>query len=267
MRRLKFSLLRRLAAATFCIAATSASPTAMASDIPVVAAASSLQFAMPEIIAAFAAQTGRTVKVAYGSSGNFVRQIRQGAPFELFLSADAAYIRALVDDDLTLGAGNLYALGRLAIIVSPGSSLTPDGTLEDLRAALADGRVRRFAIANPEHAPYGRRAEEALRHVGLWEGIRDRLILGENVSQAAQFATSGSAEGGIIAYSLALSQTVSDRGEYALIPPEWHAPLEQRMALLKGAGDTARAFHDFVLSEPGRGILKRLGFLLPDEGA
>ena len=254
-------------AAAFSLAAGLASASIMAPDAPVVAAASSLQLAMPDIVAAFTAQTGREVRIAYGSSGNLARQIRQGAPFEMFLSADTAIIDALVEAGLTAGTGDLYATGRLAIIVPPGSALQADGSLKDLHAASQDGRLRRFAIANPEHAPYGRGAAQALRRAGLWDAIRDRLILGENVSQAAQFATSGSADGGIIAYSLALSLSAAERGDHALISTDRHAPLTQRMVLLKTAGDTARAFYDFILSEPGRAILTRFGFLPPDEGA
>ncbi len=132
-----------------------------------------------------------------------------------------------------------------------------------LRAALADGRIGKFAIANPEHAPYGRRAKEALTHAGLWDGLEGKLVLGENVSQAAQFATSGSAQGGIIAHSLALAPNVSKLGTFALIPQSWHRPLRQRMALLKGADHTARRFYDFVRGPRGRAILGRFGFVPP----
>jgi molybdate transport system substrate-binding protein len=254
--------------AGLALALSAAAPGATpAAETPVVAAASDLQFALPELTAAFAAQSGREVQVAFGSSGNFFRQIREGAPFEMFLSADEAYVQDLAAEGLTEGDGDLYAVGRIAIVVPHGSPLAADGTLQDLSAALGAGRVERFAIANPEHAPYGRRAEEALRHAGLWEAIRDRLILGENVSQAAQFATSGSADGGIIAYSLALSEKVSKLGEHALIPADWHAPLRQRMALLAGASETTRMFYAFVMSKPGRVILNRYGFVLPGEGA
>src|SRR5690606_10153931 len=161
--------------------------------------------------------------------------------------------------------GALYAVGRIVIIVPHGSPLESDGTLEGLAAALADGRVQKFAIANPEHAPYGRRAEEALRHAGLWEAIKDKLVLGENVSQAAQFAASGNAEGGIIAYSLALSPNVGKLGPFALIPDTWHEPLRQRMALVQGAGETARMFYAFMQGERARAIMRRYGFVLPGE--
>ena len=244
-----------------------ACPTAgaLAEEPPTVAAAADLQFALTEVAEAFAAETGLEVKLAFGSSGNFARQIRQGAPFEMYLSADENYVLELRKDGFTRDDGALYAVGRIVIIVPHGSPLEPDGTLEDLRAALEDGRVQKFAIANPEHAPYGRRAEEALRHAGLWEAIEDRLVLGENVSQAAQFATSGSTEGGIIAYSLALSPKVSALGPFELIPAEWHDPLRQRMVLLKDAGATAERFFAFVQQPSARTIMRQYGFVLPGE--
>jgi molybdate transport system substrate-binding protein len=134
-----------------------------------------------------------------------------------------------------------------------------------LRAALSDGRVRRFAIANPEHAPYGRAAREALQHAGLWDAVRPRLVLGENAAQATQFATSGDAQGGIIPLSLARAPAVSALGSFALIPAQAHRPLRQRMVLIKGAGETARAFYGF-LQQPGtREIFRRYGFMLPGE--
>ena len=238
---------------------------AFADEPPTVAAAADLQFALTEVADAFAAETGLEVKLAFGSSGNFARQIRQGAPFEMYLSADENYVLELNKDGFTRDDGALYAVGRIVIIVPHGSPLEPDGTFEDLRAALEDGRVQKFAIANPEHAPYGRRAEEALRHAGLWEATENRLVLGENVSQAAQFATSGSTQGGIVAYSLALSPKVSALGRFELIPAEWHDPLRQRMVLLKDAGATAERFFAFVQEPAARAIMRRYGFVLPGE--
>ena len=232
---------------------------------PVIAGAADLQFALAEVAELFTRQTGAPVKLSFGSSGNFARQIRQGAPFELFFSADEDFVFDLARDGLTRDRGELYAIGRIVIIVPHGSPLKPDGSLADLRAALADGRLTRFAIANPEHAPYGKRAEEALRHVGIWDAIKPRLVLGENVSQAAQFATSGSTQGGIIAYSLARSPKVSGLGPYALVPQAWHQPLRQRMALTKKAGPVAAQFFDFAQSPPARAIFRKYGFVLPGE--
>lgn len=238
---------------------------AVAAEPPVVAAASDLQFALTEIAEAFRAESGRQVRLAFGSSGNFARQIRQGAPFELFLSADEQYVQDLARDGVVPDEGVLYAIGRIVLIVPHGSPLRADGTLQDLAAALDDGRVEKLAIANPEHAPYGKRAEEALRHQGLWDRIRPRLVLGENVSQAAQFALSGSTQGGIIAYSLALSPKIAAQGTYQLVPAEWHEPLRQRMALVGGAGPDAELFYRFVQEPAARRIMRRFGFLLPGE--
>ena len=234
-------------------------------DVPVVAGASDLQFALEDIAAAFKEETGLAVKLSFGSSGNFARQIRQGAPFQMYLSADEKYVLDLARDGFTRDDGTLYALGRIVIIAPHGSPLQADGSLADLKAALADGRVTRFAIANPEHAPYGKRAEEALRHAGLWDAIKGRLVLGENVSQAAQFATSANAQGGIIAYSLALAPQVAALGEFELIAEDWHSPLRQRMVLLKDAGPVAERFYAYVQAPAARAIFRRYGFVLPGE--
>lgn len=236
-----------------------------AQDAPTVAAAADLKFALEDIAQSFTKSTGKSVKLTFGSSGNFRRQIAEGAPFELFMSADEQFVSALAKEGHTLDEGTLYAIGRVVIMVPNGSPLKADSELKDLAAALADGRLRKFAIANPEHAPYGRAAQQALTKAGLWEKIRDKLVLGENVSQAAQFATSGSAQGGIIALSLARAPSVSKLGQYALLPAESHDPLRQRMVLLKKAGDTAKVFYQFVQQPDARAIFRQYGFLLPGE--
>lgn len=228
-----------------------------------VAAASDLKFALDEIAAAFRQQMRLRVRLVYGSSGNFVRQIEQGAPFELFLSADEDFVFRLAQQGLARDRGVLYAIGRIVLFVPAGSPIDPDGDLSGLRRALERGQVARFAIANPEHAPYGRAAEQALRHAGLWERLQERLVFGENVSQAAQFATSGNASGGIIAYSLALAPTVRGRGRYALIDEAWHLPLRQRMAVLRHATPAAERFYEYLQRPPARRILERYGFTLP----
>lgn len=238
-----------------------------APDVPVVAAAADLQFALSEFAEAFTKETTREVKLTFGSSGNFFRQIQQGGPFQMFLSADEQLVFDLAAKGLTVGDGTLYARGRIVIIAPDGSPVKVDGELAGLKAALTDRRIKKFAIANPEHAPYGRRAEEALRHIGVWDAINDKLVFGENVAQAAQFATSGAAQGGIIAYSLALSPNVAKLGSYALIPEEWHQPLNQRMVLLKGAGETARSFYEFMRGPSARAIMRRYGFVLPGESS
>ncbi len=237
----------------------------VALDVPAIAAASDLQFALEEIAVRFRADTSRDVKLVFGSSGNFVRQIEQGAPFQLFMSADEGFIFKLAELGRSEDRGALYAVGRIVLFARNGSSFKPDPQMEGLKAALASGRLGRFAIANPEHAPYGRAAEQALKKFGIWTDMRTQLVLGENVSQAAQFSTAGSADGGIFAYSLALSPAVSKLGSYVLIPAETHDPLRQRMALIKGASETARAFYEYMQQSAAREIFKRYGFVLPGE--
>lgn len=232
---------------------------------PVIAAAADLSFAVEEIAARFRQDTGMEVRLAFGSTGNFARQIREGAPFQMFMAADEQFIFDLHRDGFARDEGALYGVGRIVVTVPRGSVLTADGRLDTLRTALATGQITRFAIANPEHAPYGRRAEEALRHAGLWEAIQPHLVLGENVSQAAQFALSGNAEGGIIAYSLALAPDVAALGSHELIPEDWHSPLRQRMVLLNDAGPVAEAFFAYIQSPPAREIMERYGFTLPKE--
>ncbi len=228
-----------------------------------VAAASDLKFALEEVAAIFTQQTGHTLRLVFGSSGNFKTQILQGAPFHLFLSADEGLVYELADAGKTQDRGRPYAVGRIGIMVPPGSPLKADGELQDLATALKDGRLRRFAIANPDHAPYGARAREALQHAGLWDAIRPRLVYGENISQAAQFATSGSTQGGIIAQSLALAPAVASTGSFQLIPQAWHQPLKQRMVLIKGAPPAARAFYEHLSQPAAQAVLKRYGFELP----
>lgn len=232
---------------------------------PVIAAASDLRFAVEDIADSFRARTGQTVRLAFGSTGNFARQIREGAPYEMFMAADESFVLDLARDGFTRDEGVLYAEGRLALAVpTTGSALLADGTLADLRRALDDGRVTRFAIANPDHAPYGMRAREALERAGLWQAIKPKLVLGENVSQAAQFALSGSTDGGLIAWSLARAPQLRARGRFALVPTDRHAPLLQRMALLRDAGPVAQAFFDHMQHPDARAIMARYGFALPE---
>lgn len=232
---------------------------------PLVAAAADLSFALTEIATDYQARTGRSVKLVFGSSGNFARQIEQGAPFALFLSADEAYVFRLAAAGHGEDRGQLYALGRLALLLPKDSPLRADAELQDLAAALRDGRLRKFAIANPEHAPYGQRAEEVLRRAGLWEALRGKLVLGENVAQAAQFATGGGAQGGLVALSLALAPPLAKSTTHVAIAAERHTPLRQRMLLLKGADAEARAFHAWLLQPAARATLARYGFTPPAE--
>jgi molybdate transport system substrate-binding protein len=240
-----------------------AAPPALAGEPPVIAAASDLQFAVEEIAAAFTAETGHRLRLSFGSTGNFTTQIRNGAPFQMFMAADEAFVAQLHAEGLTRDEGVLYAEGRIVVMAPHGSALRPDAALDSLAALLDKGAVSRFAIANPDHAPYGQRAQQALIHRGLWDRVQPHLVLGENVSQAAQFALSGNAEGGIIAYSLALAPQIRALGDHALIPADWHDPLLQRMVLLNNAGPVAEAFYAYIRAPAARAILERYGFALP----
>jgi len=240
-------------------------PVAPAQPVVTVAAASDLKFALEELVARFQQDTGLRVRLVFGSSGNFATQILQGAPFHLFLSADESLVFRLADAGLTLDRGRTYAIGRIGIMVPSGSPLKADATLRDLAAALRDGRLRKFAIANPDHAPYGARAREVLEHAGLWQAIAPHLVLGENISQAAQFVTSGSAQGGIIAQSLALAPAVGKLGAFALLPEAWHQPLRQRMVLVKGAPVAARTLFDYIGTPASQQVMTRYGFAMPRE--
>lgn len=236
-----------------------------AQPLPSVAAASDLKFALEEIAKEYRAASGRDVRLTFGSSGNFLRQIQQGAPFDLFMSADEGFVDTLVRDGLTSGAGSLYAVGRIVLFAPKGSTLKVDERMVDLGAALKDGRLKKFAIANPEHAPYGRAAQEALTSLGLWQSVQPLLVLGENVSQAAQFAASGSTQGGIFALSLAISPAFKEAGTYVVLPEKLHQPLRQKMVVLKRGGAETQAFFDYLQQPAARAAFRRYGFVLPGE--
>lgn len=263
----RFSAARRRVVAGLCVAALGFAGAAGAQTAPrqvvTVAAASDLKFALDELGPVFERQTGHRLKLVYGSSGNFYSQLLQGAPFHVFMSADEHFVFKLADAGLTTDRGRVYALGRIGLLVPKGSPLKPDGELKDLAAALQDGRLKKLAIANPEHAPYGMRAREALQHAGLWAAVVPKLVLGENVSQAAQFAASGSTQGGIVAQSLVVAPAVASLGSFALIPASWHQPLVQRMVVLKAAPPAAQQFEAFLASAASLAALKRYGFEVP----
>lgn len=236
-----------------------------AQTLPTVAAAADLKFAIEEVAARFEKETGQKLRLVFGSSGNFKTQILQGAPFHLYMSADEGFVYQLADAGKTEDRGRLYAVGRIGVMVPPGSPLKPDGEFKDLAAALKDGRLQKFAIANPDHAPYGLRAKEALQHAGLWDAIQPRLVFGENIAQTTQFATSGSTQGGIIALSLAKAPAVARSGSFQLIPEAWHQPLKQRMVVLKGAPPAAKAFYEYLSTPAAQEVMVRYGFAMPKD--
>ena len=202
-----------------------------------------------------------TLRTSTGSSGNFFAQIRNGAPFDLFLSADMSYPKELIKAGAAEQSSLFqYAVGRLALwTVNTNLALT-NGLL-----ALRDPTVKHIAIANPEHAPYGRAAREALRHAGLWDTLQPRLVLGENISQAAQFVQTGNADAGIVALSLVLSPRLTNVGRWVEVPPNTYPPLEQGAVLTRRGKDNsaASAYLKFLQSGQAREIFDRYGFRLP----
>jgi molybdate transport system substrate-binding protein len=237
---------------------------AVAQEITI-AAAADLSTALPEIVASYTSQTGQTVKLSFGSSGNFTTQIQNGAPFDIFFSADEEYPRQLI-------AGGLadkdtlyrYAVGRLVLWVPNGSQLD----IQELGIrALLDPSIKKIAIANPQHAPYGRAAEAALRHSAIYDQVATKLVLGENVSQAAQFVESGNAQAGLVALSHALASAMKDKGRYWIVPPDSYPALNQAAVVLSRSKqkDAARRFLDFLRSPEATTLLKKGGFSLPAE--
>jgi molybdate transport system substrate-binding protein len=223
-----------------------------------VAAASDLKFALAELAAQYQQQGGAAVQLSLGSSGHFAQQIRQGLPVDLYMAADESFVLGLADGGFTRDRGTVYALGRIALIVPAASRLVLEPDLRALRAALT--ALRHFAIANPEHAPYGRAAQQALQRLGWWEVVKAKLVLGENVAQATQYVSSGAADAGITALSLTLAPEVARLTRSLLLPAELHAPLRQRMALLRSASPAAADFYHFLQSAAARAVLQRHGF-------
>jgi molybdate transport system substrate-binding protein len=239
---------------------------AHAGDNILIAAASNLRFAMHEICHAFQeANSSIQTKVSYGSSGNFFAQISQGAPFDIFFSADAAYPELLEKEGLTVKeTQKVYAVGEIVLWFPNESKIDSDKGLQ----AVTSAEIKKLAIANPRHAPYGRAAEESLRYYGLWDKVQEKLIYGENISQAAQFVHTGAADAGIVALSLAISTKMLQEGRYWAIPDKSHSDIEQVYVVLKkGKGkESIRRFLDFIRGEKGGKILSRYGFVIPGTG-
>ncbi|WOT06917.1 molybdate ABC transporter substrate-binding protein [Shewanella sp. DAU334] len=231
-----------------------------ADDVPAIAAASSIKFALDEVAQQFKADTGRKVRITYGSSGNFVAQIKHGAPFELFLSADERYTQQLSQAGKAQGNGVIYAVGKLALAAPKNSPLVLDGDLNGLKQLIKNQQLKRFAIANPDHAPYGERAKEVLQNLGLWDTIQTQLIFGENVSQAAQFTLSGSTQGGLVALSLASAARFKARAHYVVMPQSLYSPLNQRMVLTLKAGQTASEFYRYIQTDKAQQTFAEYGF-------
>lgn len=238
------------------------SPDASAAELKI-AAASDLNFAFKDLAAEFEKKTGERVKLTLGSSGNFYSQIENGAPFDLYFSADIRYPQKLIEGGHGI-ADSLYkyAVGRIVLWVPTGSAVSIDKGFE----SLTTPSVRKIAIANPKHAPYGRAAVAALEHFKLYDTVKDKLVMGENISQAAQFVESGASDAGIIALSLAMAPTMKAAGKYWEVPADAHPPIAQGAVILKRSTnqENARRFLKFLQGNERQEIMRRYGFLLPE---
>lgn len=224
-----------------------------------VAAAADLQFAMQEVAAQFQKEMGKEVKVIYGSSGNFLQQIENGAPFDMFFSANLDYAKKLQTAGLAEpGSYYEYAKGKIVIWVSNDSKLDISFGLR----TLLNPSIKKIAVANPQHAPYGQAAVAAMREEGLYDKVKDEFVLGENVSQTASFVVSGSADVGIVALSLALSPGMKDKGRYVEIPASDYPPISQACVILHSSKDkeTAKQFLAFIKTAAVGNTLKKYGF-------
>jgi molybdate transport system substrate-binding protein len=231
-----------------------------------IAAAADLKFAMGELSESFESRTGTKLNVTYGSSGNFFSQLQNAAPFDLFFSADIEYPRKLEAAGFAeQGTLFKYAVGRIVIWTSADAKID---VAKQGWNALLDASIEKIAIANPEHAPYGRAAVAALIKSGIYESVKAKLVYGENISQAAQFVQSGNAQAGIVAMSLAVSPAMRD-GKRWEIPAEMHPAIQQGAVILKAAKNknAARAFLEFVMSESGRATLAKHGFEIPQKSS
>ena len=232
---------------------------AFAQDELTIAAAADLQGVMPEIVSHFEKETGSKIKLSFGSSGNFFAQIQNGAPYDIFFSADVEYPQKLEALGLT-DSGSLYqyANGKIVLWVPNGSSVDLGKGI----AAAVDPAVKKLAIANPAHAPYGRAAESALRKSGLWDSVSPKLVLGENISQAAQFVQSGNADAGILALSLVLAPAMKAQGRYFEVPQDLYPPIRQSVVILRRSPHQALAkrFLEFLKAPEATTLLQRYGF-------
>ena len=233
----------------------------LAQKAPTVAAASDLKFALEEIAANYKADKGQELRLVFGSSGVLWQQVKNGAPFGLLMSADEAYIDDLYKHGLTVDKGGLYAIGRIALLQKKGNPIKLSTDKDGLMKAITE--AKKIAIANPEHAPYGRAAKEYLISMGVWDQAQPKLVFGENISQATMFALTGSADFAIAALSLAISPQVQVQSAYVLIPDHLHKPLRQKMALIKNGAPNAKDFYQYLQEPKSQQIMSRYGFITP----
>ncbi len=238
-------------------------PGAQTTEAPAVAAAASLRYALDAIAERFAKETGKSVTITYGATGSLVHQIEAAAPFQALFAADEKSVQRLAKAGLTDGEPVVFARGELSLAAPKGSPVALAADLKGLKQALAAGKVKHLSIANPETAPYGRAAREALERAGLWGPAQPLLVIGQNIGQAATFVSTGAAEVGFIATALAISQEIAPKIDSVVVAATLHEPIDHGLALIKGASPTAKAFVDFVRGQSGRAVLEENGFAVP----
>jgi molybdate transport system substrate-binding protein len=255
---------RYLAAVTLMLTIALGLVREAGADEITIAAAADLTFAFKNVGEKFQEQTGTQVKLSFGSSGNFYSQIQNGAPFDLFFSADMSYAKKLEDTGLTEpGSLTEYAIGKIVLWAPSNSKVDVSAGL----SALKDPAINKIAIANPEHAPYGRAAVAAMKHEGVYDTVKAKIVLGENISQTAQFVQSGNADIGIIALSLAMAPAMKDTGKYFEIPTDEYSPIEQAAVILKSSHHkgVALKFLAFIKTPEIAALMQRYGFAIPKD--
>jgi molybdate transport system substrate-binding protein len=230
-----------------------------------VAVASNMTHVMTDIAARYRSISGKSVKLTFGSSGNFTRQIRQGAPYNIFLSAAEEYVDILSRNELLQQPPVAYARGQIGLFIPRDSRLYAAEDLSSVFNALYYGDYRRIAIANPEHAPYGVAAVQSLQSGGLWAVEKERLLVAENAAQVVQYTLSGGVDVGIIPASFAKLPVITEHGRFLPIPPDWHQPIQQYLALIHGAGKDSRDFYQFLLGDEARALLTKSGYVVTDQ--
>lgn len=257
------ALMRGLATGVFALTVAGTHCVARADEAPAIAAAASLRYALDEIAKGFEKDTGKSVKITYGATGSLVHQIEASAPFQALFAADDESVKRLAKGGLTDGEPVVFVRGELSVAAPKGSPVAVDPDLKGLKEALAAGKVKHVAIANTETAPYGRAAREALQKARLWDQVQPLLVIGENIGQTATFVSTGAAEVGFIAKSLAISKEIEPKITSAVVPESWHEPIDHGLALIKGASPTAKEFVDYVRGPKGRAVLEASGFAVP----
>lgn len=236
------------------------SPCSMAARSILVAAASNMSTTLAEITDQFEKKSGIKVKLSFGSSGNFARQILQGAPYQIFLSADKNYLDKLTDSGYMPVRSQEFTRGRIGFFIPAGSKLSAKTNLQDIINAIEFDNYDRLVYANPKFAPYGSAAVQALQSAGVWVIDKKKLLMGENAAQALQFSLSGGVDIAIIPASYAVLPKVNDKGRFILIPEQWHKPIQQYLALLSGKNPSAVQFYEYLLSPEPQYILAKYGY-------